>query len=170
MGEVKARQFCFEIYWPLLSYNIIYANIFGKVNSVQEACATCFAVHILKFEILQITWKNETKNIRLLVFSFSIITLVFWCFLFHFFMWFGRFQILICEPESIWRKFLVLSWLYLRHLKIVVLFLCNKLRVENQDSEETYLRRKRRKTIPNQALQKKLEKKLFVCYSMVARS
>ena len=24
-----------------------------KVNSVQEACAKCFAVHILKFEILQ---------------------------------------------------------------------------------------------------------------------
>ena len=26
-----------------------------KVNSVQEACAKCFVVHILKFEILQIT-------------------------------------------------------------------------------------------------------------------
>jgi hypothetical protein len=26
-----------------------------KVNSVQEACAKCFAVHTLKFEILQIT-------------------------------------------------------------------------------------------------------------------
>ena len=26
----------------------------GKVNSVQEACTKCFAVHILKFEILQI--------------------------------------------------------------------------------------------------------------------
>ena len=28
---------------------------FGKVNSVQEACSKCFAVHILKLEILQIT-------------------------------------------------------------------------------------------------------------------
>ena len=28
---------------------------YSKVNSVQEACAKCFAVHILKFEILQIT-------------------------------------------------------------------------------------------------------------------
>ena len=56
--------------------------------------------------------KNETKNIRLLVFSFSSINLGFWCFLFCFFMWFARFQILICEPLSIWRKFLVLSWLY----------------------------------------------------------
>ena len=26
-----------------------------KVNSVQEACAKCFPVHILNFEILQIT-------------------------------------------------------------------------------------------------------------------
>ena len=29
-----------------------------KVNSVQEACAKFVAVHILKFEILQTTWKN----------------------------------------------------------------------------------------------------------------
>ena len=35
-----------------------------KVNSVEEACAKCFAVHILEFEILQITWKNKTKNIK----------------------------------------------------------------------------------------------------------
>ena len=28
---------------------------FGKVNSVQEAWAKCFAIHILEFEILQIT-------------------------------------------------------------------------------------------------------------------
>ena len=54
-----------------------------KVNSVTEACTKCFAVHILHFEILQITWKNETKNIRPLVFSFSSINLAFWCFFFH---------------------------------------------------------------------------------------
>ena len=35
-----------------------------KVNSVQEACAKCFGVHLLKFEILQTTWKN--KNIKML--------------------------------------------------------------------------------------------------------
>ena len=29
-----------------------------------------------------------------------------------FFMWFARFQILICEPLSIWRKLLALTWLY----------------------------------------------------------
>ena len=33
-----------------------------KVNSVQEACAKCFTVHLLKFEILQTTSKNKTKT------------------------------------------------------------------------------------------------------------
>ena len=47
-----------------------------KVNSVQEACAKCFGVHILRFEILQITLENGTKNIGLLVFSFSPIDLL----------------------------------------------------------------------------------------------
>ena len=56
--------------------------------------------------------KKLNKNIRLLVFSFSAINLAFWCFLFCFFMWFARFQSLICEPQTIWRKLLVLSWLY----------------------------------------------------------
>ena len=56
-----------------------------KVNSVQEACAKCFVVHISKFEIMQIKWKNETKNIRLLVFSFLPINLGFGCILWVFF-------------------------------------------------------------------------------------
>ena len=84
---------------------------FVEVNSVQEAWAKCFAVHILKFEIMQITWKNETKNIRLLVFSFSSINLALLCFVFSCFVL--RFQILICEPRGIWRKLLLLSWLYM---------------------------------------------------------
>ena len=33
-----------------------------KVNSVQEACAKCFAVQILKFDILQTTWKKQHKK------------------------------------------------------------------------------------------------------------
>ena len=34
-----------------------------KVNSVQEAyAAKCFAVHILKFEIFQTTWKMKQKK------------------------------------------------------------------------------------------------------------
>ena len=47
-----------------------------------------------------------------------------------FFYWFARFQILICEPLSIWRKLLGLSWLYLKiecawlfHLDIFTKFL-----------------------------------------------
>ena len=38
-----------------------------KVNSVLEACNKCFAaVNLLKFEILQNTWKNKAKNIKML--------------------------------------------------------------------------------------------------------
>ena len=82
-----------------------------KVSSVREPCAKCFVVHVLKFEIWQITWR-KWNYIRLLVFSFSSKNLAFWCFWFCFFMWFANFQILICEPQSIWRKLLVQSWLY----------------------------------------------------------
>ena len=46
--------------------NIPWILVTTKVNSVQEACAKCFAVHILKFEILQTTWKDKTKNIKML--------------------------------------------------------------------------------------------------------
>ena len=80
-----------------------------KVNSVQEACAKCFAVHILKFEILQIIWKNKTKNIKMLIIWVKNWKLRVLCSLFHFFIWFARFQILICEVQSIWRKLLILS-------------------------------------------------------------
>ena len=41
-----------------------------KVNSVQEACNKCFGVHILKFEILQITWKKWNKEHQTLSFQF----------------------------------------------------------------------------------------------------
>ena len=44
--------------------------------------------------------KNETMNIRLSVLSFSSINLALLRFLFCFFMWFARFQILICEPQA----------------------------------------------------------------------
>ena len=39
---------------------------FFKVNSVQEACTKCFAIYILRFEILQTTWRNKTKSIKIL--------------------------------------------------------------------------------------------------------
>ena len=47
-------------------HNICIENTFGftwfKVNSEQEACAKCFAVHIVKFEILETTWKTKQKT------------------------------------------------------------------------------------------------------------
>ena len=89
-----------------------------KVNSVQEACAKCFAVHILKFEILQITWKKWNKEHQTLSFQFFINKSSILMFFVLFFMWFARFQILICEPQSIWRKILVLSWLYFYKMKV----------------------------------------------------
>ena len=52
--------------------NLLQREIFVKVNSVQEACAKCFAVHILKFEILQITWKKWSKEYQTLSFQFFI--------------------------------------------------------------------------------------------------
>ena len=39
----------------------IFIVFYLKVNSVQEACAKWFAVHVLKFEILQITLKKLNK-------------------------------------------------------------------------------------------------------------
>ena len=56
-----------------------------KVNSVQEACAKCFAVHLLKFEILQTTWRNKTKNIKMLNLLVKNWKLRVWCSLFQFF-------------------------------------------------------------------------------------
>ena len=43
---------------------------YSKVNSVQEAYAKCFAVHILKIEILQITWNKRNKQHQTLSFQF----------------------------------------------------------------------------------------------------
>ena len=57
--------------------------------------------------------RNGTKKIIFLFFSFSSINLAFWWFLFSFFMWFVRFQILIPKLLSIWYKLFVLRWLYI---------------------------------------------------------
>ena len=43
---------------------------YSKVNSVQEAYAKCFAVHILKIRILQITWNKRNKQHQTLSFQF----------------------------------------------------------------------------------------------------
>ena len=106
-----------------LAQSTFLGDTLYKVNSVQEACAKCFAVHILKFEILQTTWKTKQKhwNTRFIgeimkTKSLMIFVKFFSCDWQDFKFWFvniARFQILICEPRSIWRKLLVLSWLYM---------------------------------------------------------
>ena len=44
-----------------------------KVNSVHEACAKCFVVHMMKLEILQIAWKRGNKKHQTNRFQFSLI-------------------------------------------------------------------------------------------------
>ena len=107
-----------------------------KVSSVQEACAKCFAVHILKVEILQITWKKwnkEPPNLSFQFFTnrFSILT-----FLALFFMWFVKFQILVSEPQSIWCQLLVYQIpLYISIIEEVFFFLfIHSLREKNPNA------------------------------------
>ena len=45
-----------------LGVNKMLLVLLSKVNSVQEAFAKCFAVHILKFEILETTQKKIKIN------------------------------------------------------------------------------------------------------------
>ena len=52
--------------------NPLLTSCFSKVNSVQEPCAKCFEVHILKFEVLQITWIKWNKEHQTLSFQFFI--------------------------------------------------------------------------------------------------
>ena len=42
-----------------------YFSSISKVNSKQEACTKCFVVYLLNFEILEITWKNQKKTIKM---------------------------------------------------------------------------------------------------------
>ena len=47
---------------PLKMVNLYEDATKLQVNSVQDACAKCFAVHILKFEVLQTAWKTKQKT------------------------------------------------------------------------------------------------------------
>ena len=78
-----------------------------KGNSVQEAFTKCFAFHKLQF--CKQHEKTEQKAKKKGRFVDENWKLSVWCFIF--FMWFARFQILICELQITWRKLLVLSWL-----------------------------------------------------------
>ena len=89
--------------WKLITFMsfqaVIFFAAFCKAKSVQEACTKCFVVHLLEFKILQTTWKNKTKNIKMQNLLVKNWKLRIWCSLFHFFRWFHRFQIIICEPH-----------------------------------------------------------------------
>ena len=83
----------------------------SKVNSVQEACAKCFAVQVhIKIWSLSNHIKKWKKEHQTLSFQFSINKSSILVFLFCFFMCCARFQILICKPQSIYCKLLLLSW------------------------------------------------------------
>jgi len=79
-----------------------------KSTHYKKLAAKCFAVDILKFEILKKQNKKH-QNARFIDEKLKNKSLMFFV---SIFMWFARFQILICEPQSIWHKLLVLSWLY----------------------------------------------------------
>ena len=56
----------FSIFWHhqvrLLHTVFVQIYEFHKVNSLQEACAKCFGVHILKFEILYLNHMKKMKQ------------------------------------------------------------------------------------------------------------
>ena len=93
----------------------------GKVNSIQEACTKCFAVHILKFEILQITgkkWNKEHQTLRFRFFMNRSSILMFLVLFVH----------VVCKisNSNMWtakhlKKLLVLSWLYKNEVREVSL-------------------------------------------------
>ena len=118
MGDFYKFLWSSQNVWTfMLSVYFIFIH-FGKVNSVQEAGAKCFTVHILKFEI---KWKNETKNI-ILVCQFFINKSSIWMLFVLFFMRFARFLILISELQRIWRKLLVLSLQITEELYLINFF------------------------------------------------
>ena len=69
--------------------------------------------------------KINKKHQNLLVKNWKLRIWYFICFIC--FMWLARFQILICEPQSIWCKLLVLSWLYSNHSSKIAWF-CGEIK------------------------------------------
>ena len=88
-----------------------------KVNSVYEACANYFAVQIIRIWNLANHMKKQNKthqNASFIDEKLKTNSRMF--FISFFFMWFAQFQILICEPQSIWPTLLLLSLLYIQFL------------------------------------------------------
>ena len=84
-----------SIFNRIIQYRICQ-KIILKVNSLQEACAKRFAVHVLKFEILQNARKDKTKTIKMLNLLVKNSKVRVRCSLFHFFLVFCNI------PNSIW--------------------------------------------------------------------
>ena len=80
---VDLRYFghCFWLV-PLIIWFYLH---FFEVNLVQEACIKHFSVHVLKFEVLQTTWKNKTKNVKMLILLAKNWKERVWCSLLYFF-------------------------------------------------------------------------------------
>ena len=86
--------------------------VFLKWTQYKKLGQNALRVHILKFEILQITWKKWNKEHQTISYHFFTNT-------FSILMFFVSFFQVVCkisnfdisEPKSIWRKLLVLSWL-----------------------------------------------------------
>ena len=94
--------------------NYLYESKFSTRNLHQMLCSS----HIKIWNLAKYL-KKQNKNIKMLDLLMKNWKLRVWCSLFHFFMWFTIFQILICELQSIWCKLLVLSWLYVPWTKII---------------------------------------------------
>ena len=88
-------------------------QLLNKVNSVQEACAECFAVHLSIFEILQTTRKNKTKNIKMLNLLVKNWKLRVWS-EFEFWGWYSLFHVfhVICKISNVNPKAFCASFLY----------------------------------------------------------
>ena len=96
----------FAQYWQhILSWH--WQRNFFKVNSVQETCTKSFAVHLLKFEILQTTWNKQNKRhqkAKSVGEKRKTKGLMF--FVFIFFMWFARFQIWYVNRKAFGTSFM----------------------------------------------------------------
>ena len=78
----KVQKSDFWIQFSMSKLIWIFQNYEPFCQSVQEACAKCFSVHILKFEILQITWhKHQTLSFQFFTDRFNI--LMFFVLFFH---------------------------------------------------------------------------------------
>jgi hypothetical protein len=87
---LSTKKGCMSRSPPFANIGLKFANwthqtYIIKVNSLQESCAKYIAVHILKFEILQITWKKWNKEHKTPYFQFfnnRFSILMFFCFFF----------------------------------------------------------------------------------------